>query len=270
MQAVAMEKDASLTRRQKPLAATPGADPSQRDPLKDAIAFLDALTLELDTVVDLAAPNPFLKIATYLMQAHLEGRQVTPSSAVSASGVPYATGVRRLQDMMAAGFVDQRPRSKSGKTYTVHPSEKLIARWTEFADRLPRVVEDNLGLAQTGDYFYSASYRRTQVIQPPTELAHPLQVSGGLRILVHADPPFMVMSTLKRQFEQVVGTTITQRAFSIDRLHEEALRNAERKVSRYDVIALDLPWVGEFVERGVLRRGRSGRCRATGSWCPRP
>jgi multiple sugar transport system substrate-binding protein len=58
---------------------------------------------------------------------------------------------------------------------------------------------------------------------------------------------------LKRQFEQIVGTDIHQRAFSIDRLREEALRNAERKRSRYDIIAVDLPWIGEFVEKGVLR-----------------
>lgn len=223
------------------------------DSLHEAMAFMDALTIELDTVVELSAPNPFIKIAIYLMLAHLEGRQVTPSAAVSASGVPYATGVRRLREMIDAGFVDQRPRSKSGKSYTVHPSETLIARWTEFADRLPRIAESHLGLAQAGDYFYSASYTGTKVIQQPTVLAKPLQLAGGLRILVHADPTFMVMGNLKRQFEQVVGTTITQRAFSIDRLHEEGLRNAERKTSRYDIIALDLPWVGEFVARGVLQ-----------------
>ena len=58
--------------------------------------------------------------------------------------------------------------------------------------------------------------------------------------------------SLKRQFEQVVGTKISQRAFSIDRLHEESLRNGDRAVSRYDIIAVDLPWVGEFVTRGIL------------------
>jgi multiple sugar transport system substrate-binding protein len=51
-------------------------------------------------------------------------------------------------------------------------------------------------------------------------------VPGGLRVLVHGDPTFMVMDSLKRQFEQVIGTEISQRAFSIDRLREEALRNA--------------------------------------------
>ena len=30
------------------------------------------------------------------------------------------------------------------------------------------------------------------------------------------------------------------------------MRNAERKTSRYDIVALDLPWVGGFAERGML------------------
>jgi multiple sugar transport system substrate-binding protein len=62
----------------------------------------------------------------------------------------------------------------------------------------------------------------------------------------------MVMGALKRQFEQIVGTNIAQRAFSIDRLRQEALRNAERKRSRYDLVAVDLPWIGEFAARGVI------------------
>lgn len=62
----------------------------------------------------------------------------------------------------------------------------------------------------------------------------------------------MVMENLKRQFEQIVGTTISQCAFSIDRLRNEALRNAERRFSKYDIISVDLPWIGEFAEKRVL------------------
>ena len=85
----------------------------------------------------------------------------------------------------------------------------------------------------------------------PGVLPEPLKLSGGLRILVHGDPTFMVMDNLKRQFEQVIGTQIHQRAFSIDRLREEALRNAERgQPLRHHRV--DLPWIGEFAEKGML------------------
>ena len=88
-------------------------------------------------------------------------------------------------------------------------------------------------------------------IDPPRPSAV-LTLPGGLRVLAHADPTFMVMDNLKRQFEQVIGATIHPRALLIDKLREEALRNAERKASRYDIVAVDLPWIGEFAERGVL------------------
>jgi multiple sugar transport system substrate-binding protein len=101
-------------------------------------------------------------------------------------------------------------------------------------------------------YYFGGSYMAAQSIPPLQVLAEPLRLAGGVRVLVHGDPTFMVMDNLKRQFEQVVGTDIHQRAFSIDRLHQEALRNAERKASRYDIIAVDLPWIGEFAEKGVL------------------
>jgi multiple sugar transport system substrate-binding protein len=104
----------------------------------------------------------------------------------------------------------------------------------------------------TKDYYFGGSYIAAQTIPPLGVLPEPLKVPGGIRVLVHGDPTFMVMDTLKRQFEQVIGTQISQRAFSIDRLREEALRNAERATSRYDIIAVDLPWIGEFAEKRVL------------------
>jgi len=246
MQSLAMVDDRAVKGRNPALFA------SERDSLREAIDFFEALTEELDGLVDYSAVGAHVRIASYVMLAHIEGRQVTPSSAVAASGAPYATGVRRLNDLVEAGFIDQRPRSKSGKTFTVHPSDKLIERWTEFADRLPRLATTTLGLDRGRDYYFSSSYSGTRLIQPPRVLPQPLQLAGGVRILVHADPTFMVMGNLKRQFEQLVGTTIHQRAFSIDRLRMEALRNAERRTSRYDIVAVDLPWIGEFAERGVL------------------
>ena len=102
------------------------------------------------------------------------------------------------------------------------------------------------------DYFLG-SYRTSADIHPPRVLPGPFRpASAESEFLVHADPTFMVMDNMKRQFEQVVGAPIHIRALSIDLLREEALNNAGRKTSRYDIIAVDLPWIGEFAERGIL------------------
>ena len=227
--------------------------PDGQQAVREAIGCLDKVLFEVETLIDLAIPDPHLKIAAHVMMGHLDGRLVTPSSAIAAAGVPYATAVRRLKALTDAGLVEQRPKPPTGKTYSLHPSAQLVERWLQLASRLPRIAEELAGSVETReDYYFGGSYQKSQVIPPIRPLTQPLALPGGLRILVHGDPTFMVMDNLKRQFEQVVGCPISQRAFSIDRLHGEALRNAERKESRYDIIAVDLPWIGEFAEKGVL------------------
>jgi multiple sugar transport system substrate-binding protein len=230
---------------------TPGAE------LLNVVGFLEGLNAEIDTTLDPTAPNPYLNMSLHLLRSHLEGRIVTASALVSASSVPYATAVRKLAEMKKAGLIEQRPRSKNGKSFSLHPSQVLLSSWTQLADRVQRLAVNRFGRDRTPisgeEYYYGGSYMEGQAtIQPPQVLPEPLKLPGGLRILVHGDPTFMVMENLKRQFEQVIGAKINQRAFSIDRLREETLRNAARPSSRYDLIAVDLPWIGEFVEKGVL------------------
>ncbi len=220
--------------------------------------FLTNLLVELDNSIDPSTPNPHLNMILHLLRCHSEGRIVSPSSLVSASGVPYATATRKLAEIEKAGLIERRVRTRTGKSHSLHPSARLLDSFTQLADRIDRHVRSAFGMVnqtrETTDYYFGGSYQPGRAaIAPPSALPEPLKLAGGLRILVHGDPTFMVMEGLKRQFEQMVGTSIHQRAFSIDRLHQEALRNAERGRSRYDLIAVDLPWLGEFVEKGVIR-----------------
>jgi len=238
-------------------AVRPVSSPQGEAELHAVVQFMQELCSEVETAFDPTAPNPYLNMSLHLIQSHLEGRVVTASSMIAASSVPYATASRKLAEMQKAGLIRQRPRSKTGKSFSLHPTQALLADWSQFADRIRRTAAARLGdlsrQDRSADYYFGGSYMPGQAqIQPPRALPSPLKLSGGLRILVHGDPTFMVMDNLKRQFEQIVGTKISQRAFSIDRLHEEALRNAERATSRYDLIAIDLPWVGEFVRKGAL------------------
>ncbi|WP_417209580.1 extracellular solute-binding protein [Antarctobacter sp.] len=220
------------------------------------LEYLEDCANELDDTIELNAPNPVFRMALHVIRGHLEAKITTPTSLIAASNVPYATANRRLKEMVKAGLIDQRPRTKSGKSFSMHPSEKLLDQWARTSGRIRRLTETYFGTESATDegrdYYFGGSYMSARSIQPIQVLPEPLKVAGGIRVLAHGDPTFMVMENLKRQFEQVIGTQIHQRAFSIDRLREEALRNAERKASRYDIIALDLPWVGEFAAKGVL------------------
>lgn len=230
--------------------------PQAKTEMLQMMSFLDDFADELEDTIELFAPNPFYRMALHLVRGHLEGKVITPTSLIGAARVPYATATRRLKEMTDAGLIEKRPRTKTGKSFSMHPSEALLDQWMRLSGRLRRIGDARFGRGgaaqDTTDYYFGGSYLAAQSIPPLQVLAEPLKASGGLRVLVHGDPTFMVMDNLKRQFEQVIGTQIHQRAFSIDRLREEALRNAERKASRYDIIAVDLPWVGSFAARNVL------------------
>jgi multiple sugar transport system substrate-binding protein len=236
----------------------PSSDVNASAELERIVSFLQKISSEIDATIEPNAPNPYLNMVLHLLRSHSEGRTVSPSSMVAASGVPYATGTRKLAEIQASGLVELRPRTKSGKTFSLHPSPDLLTHFNQMADRIDRIVHETFGKqrqqGEKADYYFGDSYQPGRAtIAPPRALPQPLKLSGGLHILVHGDPTFMVMDTLKRQFEQMIGSDIHQRAFSIDRLREEALRNAARSKSRYDIIAVDLPWLGEFVKKGVVR-----------------
>ena len=236
-----------------PHATSAGApEPSA---LPTALSFLEAVQAELDTALEIAEPNPYFNMVAALLRAHLNGKIVTATMLIAASDVPYATARRKLQRLLDCGLVEQRVRTRSGRSFSLHPTDRLMANWRQFADRITRLGAEAAGNATIDEreYYFGASYvPARQSIAPPQVLPEPLQLAGGLRVLVHGDPTFMVMENLKRQFEQIIGVGISQRAFSIDRLRSEALRNAERRFSKYDIIAVDLPWIGEFAEKGVL------------------
>ncbi len=220
------------------------------------LSFLEDFGDELEGVVDVYAPNPYFRMSLHLIRSHFEAKTVTPTSLIGEAGVPYATATRRMKEMVDSGLLELRPRTRTGKTFSVHPSPKLLDSWMRLTTRIKRLAEQKFELADSttgnNDYYYGSSYLAAQTIPPLQVLPEPLKIAGGIRVLVHGDPTFMVMDALKRQFENVIGTQIHQRAFSIDRLHEELLKNAVRKTSRYDIVAVDLPWVGELVEKGIL------------------
>lgn len=103
--------------------------------------FLEAFTSEMDATLELSTPNPYLNMATHLIRNHLEGKTVTASALVAASGVPYATATRKLSDMLDAGLIEQRPRTKTGKSFSLHPSAELLNTWGQVADRVKRLAK---------------------------------------------------------------------------------------------------------------------------------
>ena len=219
--------------------------------------FIDALDEEADQVLSLKRGYDETRIFIKLLRNHLQGKLTTTTNLANASGLGYGTAIRAINSIEERGLLIRRPRTTTGKSFSLHPSDKLIFEWQEYARRVRGAISLTLGSgaagkSSMGDYFFGSSYGDSQTIPPPTPLQSRLDLRGDLRVLVHADPTFMAMNVLKRQFEGLFGVGISSRALSIDRLRQEILANAAQTTSRYDILACDLPWFGELAEKNVL------------------
>lgn len=191
-----------------------------------------------------------LRMITDLVRSHFIGRVVTSSSLAAGSGLTYGTAMRTIDEMLIRGFIVKRPKTETDRSFSLHPSRDLLARWQTFA----RLSEYLIRLQFSTDPAGAKSPRKLVLKPDPTVvpalpvLATKLRLRGGLRVLVHADPTFAAMNALRKHFEVVLGVPIISRAVAIDRLRTEIIANSERAVSNYDIVACDLPWFGEMAQ----------------------
>ena len=217
--------------------------------------FVEQFELETERALSIKRGYSEVRLLAALMRNHLSGKLTTSSSLVGASGLSYGTTMRAIEAIEKRGLLVRRPRTPTGKSFSLHPSDKLICEWQELARRARSLVGGRIGAAPAGgeydrDYFFGASYGDGNVLPPPSVMLTPLPIGRDLRLLVHADPTFMAMHVLKKQFESIFGVGIRSRALSIDRLRAEILDNGRAAESRYDLVACDLPWFGEMAAAG--------------------
>lgn len=198
-----------------------------------------------------------LGIVLELLRNYLAGRVTTVSSLADASGLSYGTAIRAIEAMIGHGEIVKRPRTATGKSFSLHPSPKLLQRWQVYAASIRNLAEiliaDGRAAQRAPKNRSRDQFATGHVIPPPAVLERKLALSRGLRVLVHADPTFMAMNALKRQFELILGVNIHARALSIDRLRRQIVENGRERISNYDIVACDLPWFGEMASRGRLR-----------------
>ncbi|MFC6637504.1 hypothetical protein [Sulfitobacter sediminilitoris] len=146
------------------------------------LSFMENLGDELENSSELFASTTNLRITMHLIRGHLEGRLTTMTSLIGASRAPYATANRRIKDMQEAGLIDQRPRTVTGKSFSLHPSVQLLDQWTQLTSRVQRLASSQFGgaaAAETSDYYFGGSYLSAKSIPPMEVLSEPLKLAGA-------------------------------------------------------------------------------------------
>ena len=223
--------------------------------LASFIDFTDEFLTLIETINPIYATNPHARMSIELIRRHFQAKLTPPSLLIEISGVPYATATRKLNELIDQGFVEKRKRTKSGRSFSLHPSDRLIETWLNIMNGCSSLMnevfhaEDSQSFTDT---YFGKAYSQSRTAPPLSVLNEPLKLSGGLKTLYHSDPSFMVFNNLRKHFEVVFGCPIHNQSRSLDNLFEEVEKNSQRKRSGYDLVAINLPWVGQLVESEAL------------------
>jgi multiple sugar transport system substrate-binding protein len=221
------------------------------------ITFLERMRTPYDKLLGAAEPDPNWNIILYLMKKHLRGEDVTMSSLASAADVPFASAMRRIHKLIENGEIQLRKRGTTGKSHYLEPSRKLAIGFTDYAAKVKGLLADTFGL-KTGsgnseDYYFGGSYFAGQII-PPLEIMEKTKDSGAdLRFLLHDDNYFASMRDMWSDFRSKLSARKNFNLLSLPELREEVFANAQRETSAYDVIAINMPWLGESVGHSVAQ-----------------
>jgi multiple sugar transport system substrate-binding protein len=221
------------------------------------ITFLERMRTPYDRLLKASEPDPNWNIILYLMKKHLRGENVTMSSLASAADVPFASAMRRIHKLIENGDIQLRQRGTTGKSHYLEPSRKLAIGFTDYAAKVKGLLADTFGLntgsGNSEDYYFGGSYFAGQII-PPLEIMEKTKASGPeLRFLLHDDNYFASMRDMWSDFRSKLSARKNFNLLSLPELREEVFANAKRAESDYDVIAINMPWLGEGVGHNVAQ-----------------
>ena len=219
------------------------------------ISFLERMRKPYDTLLPVAEPDQNWNMVIFLMRSFLRGQPVTMSSLAQSADVPFASAMRRIHKLIEMGEVEQQARVPGSKTFYVVPSRRMIDKFTEYASKVKALLAETFGLKSgkddEEDYYFGGSYLAGQII-PPLEIIESRNDAGqDLKFLLHDDNYFASMRDMWSDFRAKLSSRKNFTLLPLPNLREEVFENARRKTSKFDVVAVNMPWLGEAVKQDV-------------------
>ena len=216
--------------------------------LQRVIRFLKRTRQPFVSIVSSTEPDASWNIVTHLIECEIGGQPVTVSTLVDVSELPYATALRRVHRMIDEGLILKRSRSATGKSFTLHPSADLKARFEVYARDIKCLLAETFGrsmpLEDESDFYFGGPPGRS-----PTDDVRP---EDRLRFLLHDDNYFASMRNMWVDFRSNRATRRDFEMCVLPDLYERLVANARADVSAFDVVTINMPWLAEFASQGML------------------
>jgi multiple sugar transport system substrate-binding protein len=219
------------------------------------IAFLEKTRLPYQRIVPIADEDPAWNILLCLIRDNLQGRTVTLSTLGLAANVPHATAMRKIHALIDDGHIERR--SISGKRFSLHPSAALSDAFLDYAKHIKSLLAETFGLRARPEaeqeFYFGGSYFAAQIIPPPQLIESLFRGERELRFLLNRDNYFEAMCNMWCDFRNNMASRKNFTLRKLPELHALIEANARKVESDYDIVAINMPWLGEMVSKGYVR-----------------
>lgn len=76
------------------------------------------------------------KLISYVIKNHLNNKTISIKSIINYSNLAHATGLRKINNLIKNKKFYKKSKSKSGKSFSIHPSPKLIQDFEIFLNNV--------------------------------------------------------------------------------------------------------------------------------------
>ncbi|MCB2130851.1 MAG: extracellular solute-binding protein [Rhodobacteraceae bacterium] len=219
------------------------------------VRFLTRTRTPFNELVRGGPGDPTWNLTSFLVTSYLKGEPVTISMLIDAADVPYGTAQRRIHMMVENGEITKVARSTTGKSFYLQPSPEMYSAFMDYIKQVKSLLAETVGLRGVEDanefYFGGADFARE--IMPPPPLQSQLAESGQeLKFLLHHDNYFSAMRNMWADYRNNLGSRKSFSLYNLPDLRDQLRAELSKSRSDFDVVTLNMPWLGEFADTRLL------------------
>jgi len=227
------------------------------------IEFLEKTRRPFRDVSFAAQQDAAWHIVTYLVKSHIQSQPVAISTLAQESGLPYATSMRLINRMIEQGNIVKKAKGPTGKSFTLQPSDELLAAFQAYARKTKSLLAQTLGLRsdeKEDEYYFGGTPLGAHIIPPLRLIQKQVESHVELRFLLNDDNYFTAMRNMWADFRNNLSSRKNFDLLPLPDLYVRATENGAKAVSDYDVIAVNMPGLpSDHLVDGPMGRARLWR-----------
>ena len=205
-------------------------------------------------VLGVEARDPVWMMTIALLRRHYSNRRITISSLANSSGAAYTTALRHIEKMAQASLVRRSRTSLEPKLVYVEPTDMLLRNFQDYCLLLKSQmgVVFGLGNVDAPEFVFGAAHFAARIISKPGKISPPLGLRGPLRLLLKDEPTFLVLERMASEISVLLNTQVEATVLEYEDLNKQVIENSRADKSAFDLVALDIPWLGRMVMENAL------------------